>query len=75
MTTPPLTFRVLVVDDNERDLMLLEEAVREASAPIKLVTFIKAAESLDFLSHDQQFRLILSDLNMPDVHGLELFQK
>jgi CheY-like chemotaxis protein len=74
-STPGAAYRVLAIDDNHGDLLLLEEAIAAVGAPVTLVRCGSAAEALDILSITQKFDLILSDLNMPGISGLELFQR
>jgi|ERR1043165_5580143 CheY-like chemotaxis protein len=74
MSTPPISYRVLVVDDNPGDLALLQEAITSLQAPIVLTTCRDGREALRLLAERQDFDLILSDLNMPGVNGVALFQ-
>lgn len=66
------THRILVVDDNDGDLKLLEEAVIASGFPILITRARNAFEALDVLAGDNGFNLILTDLNMPRMSGLEL---
>lgn len=72
MMTPEAQYRVLVVDDNPGDLLLLQEAVRSIHAPISLTTCPDGREALRILGQRSDFDLILSDLNMPGVNGVDL---
>ncbi|MBA3697346.1 MAG: response regulator [Planctomycetes bacterium] len=74
MRTSGPTYRVLVVDDNEDDLHLLQEAVTELALPIVMETCASATHAVDLLGIDREFNMILSDLNMPRITGLELFK-
>ena len=74
MPTPVNAFHVLVVDDNPGDLGLLQEAIASIRAPITLTTCADGRDALRVLAERQDFDLILSDLNMPSMSGVDLFQ-
>ena len=65
---------VLVVDDNATNRRILE--VQLAALEMKPVTVANAAEALDAIRHaaggDAPFKLVLTDLHMPDVDGAQL---
>jgi two-component system response regulator len=67
--------RVFIVDDDEDDLDLLRDLLTKA-AVVERVAFFKDVRSLlaqlSKLSADTFPSLILSDLNMPGLSGLEL---
>lgn len=67
---------VLVVDDNATNRRILE--VQLATWEMKPVTVATAAEALDAIRHaaggDTPFKLVLTDLHMPDVDGARLAQ-
>lgn len=69
------TYRLLVVDDNEGDLGLFREAISKVQVPIVVVTRGDAQSALDLLADDHAFDLILSDLNMPIISGVELVNR
>jgi len=70
--------KILVVDD-ERDVQQLFEQRFRKEIRSKLVTFAFAysgEEALQYLNnHDQEAVLILSDINMPGMSGLELLKE
>lgn len=66
--------RILVVDDEKDMQMLFEQRFRKEIRE-KLVEFAFAfsgEEAISFLNGNQQAVLILSDINMPGMSGLEL---
>ena len=66
--------KVLVVDDNQTNRLILQEML--ASWDMQPVTLSDAATALKELrlaqSRGQPFRLVLTDVHMPDVDGFEL---
>lgn len=75
MPPPVSPYRVLLIDDNDGDLRLFQEAITAAAAPITLVTCTQASAALDVLAIDLRFDLILSDLHMPHLSGVDLFKR
>lgn len=69
------SYRVLVVDDNDGDLALFREAISQIRLPILVETRANAQSALDLLANDHAFDLILSDLNMPTISGVELVNR
>ncbi len=70
--------KILVVDD-ERDVQtLFEQRFRKEikMAEVNFVFAFSGEEALDYLnSHDHEAVLILSDINMPGMSGLQLLEK
>lgn len=67
---------VLIIEDNEGDFVLIEDYLIEK---FKLVTINRCsdfASSINFIQHSKEkISVILLDLNLPDLKGLELINK
>lgn len=75
MSRPARIYRILIVDDNPGDHQLFREAIAELVLPIFIVSCESAITALDLLATDSAFNLVLTDLNMPRMSGLELCAK
>lgn len=75
---------ILLVEDNEEDAELTIRALKKNNLPIKLLHVKDGEEALDFIfckgaystrNFDQQPKMIMLDLKMPKVGGIEVIQK
>jgi len=74
---------ILLADDNEDDLELEMRALAEYRVANEIVIVRDGAEALDFLyrrgeysnRHPAQPLVVLLDINMPKVNGLEVLEK
>lgn len=64
--------KILVVDDEDNMLNLFKKMLKEEPVEIDLVS--NGKEALRRIE-EQSYDLILSDLNMPDINGLELLRR
>ena len=63
--------RILIVEDSPATRALLSSALEGLDGPVKIVEAESGFEALRVLPR-QRFDLILTDINMPDINGLEL---
>jgi CheY-like chemotaxis protein len=74
--SPPVD--ILVVEDNPKDALLVQEAFQRVQVPNKIHVVKNGTEALHFLRKQGIFTdaprpaLILMDLNMPEMDGREL---
>jgi CheY-like chemotaxis protein len=69
------TRRVVVIDDNAGDIDLFMEAFRAEKVNVEVKHFTDAQQALDFLCTGEHADLVLSDLNMPHMNGIQLFER
>jgi CheY-like chemotaxis protein len=83
MTLEPDTqmLHILVVDDNEDDVILLEESLKDQPA-VELVRVVRdGVEALAYLRREGEFSdaprpgLVLLDINMPRKNGFEVLSE
>jgi len=70
--------KILVVDDEKDMQMLFEQRFRKEikSGEMQFAFAFSGEQALEYLSeHDHEAVLILSDINMPGMSGLELLRK
>ena len=69
--------RVLIVDDNRTNRLILEEIIQNWQMnPVSVAGVTEALEAIEQARHaGQPFRLILSDVNMPDHDGFHLAEQ
>lgn len=73
--------KILLIDDNNADTRLFEEAFKESSFKNELYTVKSGSEAIKFLSQKHVYSnaprpdLILLDLDLPQISGLDLLKK
>jgi two-component system, chemotaxis family, response regulator Rcp1 len=72
---------ILLVEDNEGDILLAKEALKEAKLGNKVTVAKDGEKALEFLFRENGFEkaeqpdIILLDMNLPKVDGLEVLAK
>lgn len=64
-------YRILIVDDSATMRSMLSTALEELGTPVKITEASSGFEALRQLPTDD-FDLVVTDINMPDINGLEL---
>ena len=73
MVLPPI--KVLVVDDDEVSLKTAEDTLNSLGVKAQIATSGKQALQLIENNKDDQFKIVILDLKMPDMNGLEVANK
>ena len=63
--------RILIVEDSATMRSLLAATLAELDSPVKIIEVESGFEALRALPRDR-FDLVITDINMPDINGLEL---
>ncbi|WP_043817171.1 response regulator [Deinococcus maricopensis] len=81
MTLNHEPIEILLVEDNEPDILLTQEAFEEARVPNRLHIARDGVEAMQFLRREAAFAnkprpdVILLDINMPRKNGLEVLEE
>ncbi len=74
------SFAILMIDDDEEDFMLVNEALKSRGVKVDLYWAQDGDEAMNFLFHQGEYaqaptpNLILLDLNMPGKDGFEVLR-
>lgn len=64
---------IVIIEDDEDDQLLLKNVFEELNYPNEIIFFSNGQLALDFLTNgDKNPFLILSDINLPKLNGIEL---
>jgi len=67
-----VTGKIVLVDDNRYEEHLLNEALQANNWDISVVYFSNVKDALEYLRvHMQEIFLIISDINMPKMNGMD----
>ena len=74
-----LTLRILIVEDNRGDVLLVREALKESGVNFELSHALDGSEALNYLRKCSDskgaFDLVLLDLNLPKHDGWEVLKE
>ena len=62
---------ILIVEDSATMRSLLASSLEDLETPVKIVEAENGFEALRYLPRED-FSLVVTDINMPDINGLEL---
>ncbi|QKG53956.1 LytR/AlgR family response regulator transcription factor [Hymenobacter sp. BRD67] len=62
----------VIIDNNEIDIYILEHLVQLTGSLQLVASFTDAVQALDFLQSHPEVQLVLLDIDMPELTGLEL---
>ena len=65
--------KILIVDDEEVVLTFLKEVLQEKG--FQVLTALSAKKALELLHDDKECRMVICDIKMPDMNGLELLAR
>ena len=68
-------YRILIVDDNFENRQLLAEILREVSECDFAANGAEAVDAYNLSLKGQTYNLILLDIEMPGINGLEILKK
>ena len=71
----PQAFRILVVEDDESDLELLRFAIERNDVQAKVVPAFTGRAALELLAAGQLPDVIILDLRLPDMDGIEVLTR
>ena len=70
------SIRLLIVEDNIADVLLMREALRDYyNAPVEVTSVTDGAEALALLNSGTKFDVLILDLNLPKVSGFEFLER
>lgn len=64
---------IIIIEDDKDDQEIFEESIKAIGIPNEIRFFNRAKQALNYLLNtEEQPFIILSDINMPEMNGLEL---
>ncbi len=71
---PLRTLRILLVEDNPTDVLLVEVALEDMAAHAAVLTHVERLEDAQAALRSEEFEIVLLDLSLPDGQGLGNFE-
>ena len=68
-------YRILIIEDNEGDFIIVEDLLTEQISGPVIVHAVNYKEAAAILSSDRGFSVVLLDLSLPDKSGRELVEE
>ena len=68
-------YRILIIEDNTGDLVLIEDYLTEQIEIPRIQTAKNFQEAHNFLSSNSHFDIVLLDLTLPDLSGMDLISR
>ncbi|WP_138485250.1 response regulator [Dyadobacter bucti] len=68
------TKTIYIVDDDEDDMLVIREAIADLNLTANVYFAYNGSQLLEMLSKEVENGLILVDMNMPGMNGIEILQ-
>ena len=68
------TVQIVVVDDKVMITDLFESYIKLSGADANVYTFNDSVKAMDFISHNDNIDIIITDYKMPEINGLQLLE-
>ncbi len=76
MTKPEITLRILLIEHIEQDRLAFRRALGKSSFCCEIRECARADEALSLIKdRNESFDLVVADIGLPDLSGLDLFRK
>ena len=72
--TPEIRFSCVIVDDDESSRLILENFISRIQHLELKASFETGIEAFNFLSENPDVNILLLDINMPEMNGIELIR-
>ena len=67
---------ILLIDDDEIERIKFKKVCKDISFPCSIIEAVNGKEGLEFITAEKKaFNIIVLDLHMPKMNGLELLEK